>query len=341
MKTRITLHRLASYSGLLGLLLLSPLAAQNVGIGIATPAAKLEVYDHDPANTAIGGRIRISADGAPGRETYLDFAPWRGRPGGPAAQIRGIDDGAFSAHLTFWTAPPGNLGNNTTVERMRITADGNVGIATTTPTHKLHIYSSTAGAIRIEDGTQGSGKVLKSDADGVGRWAYEVPPGGIIMYSGPWNFDATGLGTGSLTGWALCNGNNGTPDLSDRFVMGTTSSATLGQTGGSNTIYLTVDQLPPHTHSISAAGDHTHGVRAIFHGQDSEGDDNCSTPYSERRVFLGDDNIWPSCGNPFRDTYPTDPAGAHDHGGATGATGQGAGIDIRPAYIRLAFIMKL
>jgi hypothetical protein len=34
-------------------------------------------------------------------------------------------------------------------------------------------------------------------------------------------------------------------------------------------------------------------------------------------------------------------AGLHNHGGATGYTGNGAPIDNRPAFIRLAFIMKL
>jgi uncharacterized SAM-binding protein YcdF (DUF218 family) len=48
---------------------------------------------------------------------------------------------------------------------------GNVGINTTSPSTKLHIDNgTTAGAIRIIDGTQGAGKVLTSDANGVGTW---------------------------------------------------------------------------------------------------------------------------------------------------------------------------
>ncbi len=34
-------------------------------------------------------------------------------------------------------------------------------------------------------------------------------------------------------------------------------------------------------------------------------------------------------------------AGAHNHGGETGSTGGGQPIDNRPAYVALAFIMKL
>lgn len=51
-----------------------------------------------------------------------------------------------------------------------VTNTGNVGIGTLSPTTKLEINSDTAGAIKIVDGTQGVGKVLVSDATGVGTW---------------------------------------------------------------------------------------------------------------------------------------------------------------------------
>lgn len=52
-----------------------------------------------------------------------------------------------------------------------ITAAGNVGIGITNPTTKLDINNgSLNGAIKIVDGTQGEGKVLTSDANGVGTW---------------------------------------------------------------------------------------------------------------------------------------------------------------------------
>ena len=47
---------------------------------------------------------------------------------------------------------------------------GDVGIGTETPTTKLHVVNPTAGALRLEDGTQAAGRVLTSDANGVGTW---------------------------------------------------------------------------------------------------------------------------------------------------------------------------
>lgn len=53
-----------------------------------------------------------------------------------------------------------------------VTPAGNVGIGTTTPAVKLEINSSSAsGAIKIVDGSQGAGKILTSDAQGIGTWS--------------------------------------------------------------------------------------------------------------------------------------------------------------------------
>ncbi len=52
-----------------------------------------------------------------------------------------------------------------------VTQQGRVGIGTTAPTAKLEINNgTTAGAIKIVDGTQAEGKFLVSDANGVGTW---------------------------------------------------------------------------------------------------------------------------------------------------------------------------
>lgn len=48
---------------------------------------------------------------------------------------------------------------------------GNIGIGTATPGARLEVNNGTTnGAIKIVDGTQGTGKVLTSDANGLGTW---------------------------------------------------------------------------------------------------------------------------------------------------------------------------
>lgn len=55
-----------------------------------------------------------------------------------------------------------------------------------------------------------------------------VPPGVIVAWSG--------VLSSIPSGWLLCDGNNGTPNLIDRFLQGITTAATNpGTTGGSHT----------------------------------------------------------------------------------------------------------
>lgn len=61
-----------------------------------------------------------------------------------------------------------------------------------------------------------------------------VPPGLIIMWSGAQLPD----------GWALCDGQNGTPDLRDRFIVGAGGSYAVDATGG----------VASHTHSHTVSG---------------------------------------------------------------------------------------
>jgi microcystin-dependent protein len=82
-----------------------------------------------------------------------------------------------------------------------------------------------------------------------------IPVGLITMWSGSI--------VSIPSGWALCNGTLGTPDLRDRFVVGAGSTYAVGATGGFNTVTLDTTQIPSHTHTgsgttASANVDHTH-----------------------------------------------------------------------------------
>jgi hypothetical protein len=68
-----------------------------------------------------------------------------------------------------------------------------------------------------------------------------VPTGVIAMWHGA---------AGAIpSGWVICDGNNSTPNLTDKFIK---STGTAGGTGGSATTgahTLTTSQMPSHTHS--------------------------------------------------------------------------------------------
>ena len=76
--------------------------------------------------------------------------------------------------------------------------------------------------------------------------ASPIPTGVITMWSGS---------TGSIpTGWALCNGGNGTPDLRDRFVIAAGSAYAVGATGGSADAVVV-----SHTHTATSTdAGHSH-----------------------------------------------------------------------------------
>ena len=58
-------------------------------------------------------------------------------------------------------------------------------------------------------------------------------------------------------GWRICDGNNGTPDLRGRFILGEgqgtgLTNRIMGQTGGEESVTLTINQMPSHSHNISS-----------------------------------------------------------------------------------------
>ena len=50
------------------------------------------------------------------------------------------------------------------------------------------------------------------------------------------------------TGWAECNGKNGTHDLRDKFIVAAGTDSPTGTTGEGSTLTLTIDNLPLHYH---------------------------------------------------------------------------------------------
>jgi microcystin-dependent protein len=159
-----------------------------------------------------------------------------------------------------------------------------------------------------------------------GAIEHQVPAGGIIMWSG----------VSIPSGWFLCNGANGTPDLRGRFVVGSGGSYATGATGGADSVTLSTSQIPAHSHSGStgSAGGHGHTAStggAGGHAHSASTGSAGSHTHSASTNTVGDhthdeyhystngsgDGVGPGascCGGTVKDGgINTGPAGSHSH----------------------------
>ena len=184
--------------------------------------------------------------------------------------------------------------------------------------------------------------------------------GMIIMYRG----------TTAPSGWGLCDGQGGRPDLRDKFIIGAGNSYNLNAEGGSSSITLGTANLPAHTHQLGGSvgnknlGNHNHS----FSGSANT---NNQGAHKHTVTFAQDDDIdadssFPSRATPFQTTNSSSHMtsnGGHTHSvsisGTTGnknlgnhnhslpaTTGNqggsmGQSFNNLPPYYALAFIIKL
>jgi hypothetical protein len=83
----------------------------------------------------------------------------------------------------------------------------------------------------------------------VGAIPAGFPSGGIVMWSG--------AAATVPSGWALCDGTKGTPNLVERFILGAGGAIAAGVTGGAKktgATTLTLSQMPSHGHGYTAPG---------------------------------------------------------------------------------------
>jgi microcystin-dependent protein len=123
-----------------------------------------------------------------------------------------------------------------------------------------------------------------------------VPTGAIIMWAG----------TTPPTGWALCDGSGGRPDLRGRFIVGYSpfdgDYSSIANSGGEKMHTLTVNEMPSHIHSLRGSNVGNFGGFGAVPGV-----------------------------NP----------GTNEGGGDTNSTGGNQAHENRPPYYTLAFIIKL
>lgn len=134
----------------------------------------------------------------------------------------------------------------------------------------------------------------------------DIPSGMIMLWSGS--------SDNIPTGYVLCDGQNNTPDLRDRFIVGAGNSYNVNDTGGSNEVTLTVDEMPTHTHNFTS--------ETVA----SQLDDSTSTtnPYVYQSIFANSKYY-------VNNTV----SGSNEN------TGGGQAHENRPPYYALCYVMKV
>ena len=213
------------------------------------------------------------------------------------------------------------------------------------PATKKYVDDTLAGAVlgQVPDHSIGAEKLTPALNAHIDQ---QMPQGGIILWSGAAN--------NVPAGWALCDGQNGTPDLRDKFIVGAGSAYQPGDAGGAAMAQLTTLELPPHSHSVTgtaaSAGDHTHGntfaiksAGAHTHSYTAPATGvGGSGGYGELTSSTG--STTGSAGTHTHEiTGSVSSIGPHSHtvSGTAASVGSGAAFSILPPYYALCFIMKL
>ena len=169
-----------------------------------------------------------------------------------------------------------------------------------------------------------------------------APRGVIVMWSGA--ADAV------PAGWALCNGANGTPDLTGRFIVGAGPKSSdenkagdggsvynKGDVGGARSVSLTKDQMPNHTHAyVSDNQPEAEQDVPRARGLDTKGF-NTGWLNSNGWYEFSFDSSDKSQGR----RYMTGTAGGDASDTVVGTDGYAEAHENRPPYYALCFIMKL
>ena len=153
---------------------------------------------------------------------------------------------------------------------------------------------------------------------GLGGGGDSFPTGGIILWSGAAN--------AIPTGWVLCDGQNSTPDLRNRFVVGAGDSYAVDATGGSADATLV-----SHTHGsgnlgTGNAGSHSHSGNTNNTGDHSHSGNTNNTGSHAHRWGTDDSDGASGAGNPDANGGQswkawTDDQGSHSHNVNTNNSG--------------------
>lgn len=215
----------------------------------------------------------------------------------------------------------------------------------------IAVATGASAADNLAVGENGSHLVRDNTQDTGVEWGKGlVPIGGILIWSGS---------IASIpSAWQICNGTNGTPDLRDRFVVGSGDGYTTGNTGGAATIDMTHShtgwgnsgQANSHSHTMAGSGDLTGGAHQHPRQTTSDHFDGTNADLAwtldefccktDSHTHLGP--IMPTNGTHTHtvSSWTTRPAQSHEIVSPSG-DGLSSNESVLPPAYALAYIMRL
>lgn len=129
-------------------------------------------------------------------------------------------------------------------------------------------------------------------------------------------------------GWYLCDGQNGTPNLRDRFVVGAGGNYSAGEVGGSMTVTTAATvTIAGHALTASELAKHQHGTITDYW---PSGTNANFGPIGSTPLALGGTDT-------KRYTGSAGSGDAHGHTASFAGTGN---QDMRPPFYALCYVMK-
>ena len=311
----------------------------NINVSTAATVSDLyingKLYDKD-GQSGNSGQV-LSSTG-----TKVDWINVGSISAGSAAQVAVTNTASGSHFLTFVDSTSGNedvrANSNLTYNASSQEIGGKISSLSNHDTGSLsegsNLYHTTA---RARAAISASGDLNYNNSTGV--MSFSAPSafvsGMIILWSG---------NTGNIpTGFVLCDGQNGTPDLRNRFVVGAGDAYNPGNTGGSKdaaVITHTHGLNHNHTYSSSTSSDtHSHGINDPGHSHTMSARWHNSVNSGGALSFKDVANSNQIQSNTTGISINSD---SHNHSlsGTTGGTGSGSAIENRPRYYALCYIMK-
>ena len=335
------------------------LDVSGISAGIVTVTAGINTAHVRSETLSVSGVTTVAKFKSTGFTTFTsrvifdEILEFRGLEAGGSNTLDWYDSGGVVKHSIVYNGTTFNIGGGEIVEidasDSAVISNAGVGIATVT-----------------ENGLNVTGVCTATSFDGDGSLITNVggtiPSGGIILWSGAAN--------AIPTGWVLCDGQNSTPDLRNRFVVGAGDAYAVDATGGSADATLV-----SHTHNVNGntnnTGSHSHSGNTNNTGDHSHSGNTNNTGDHAHRWGTDDADGAGGTGNPDANGGQawrawTDTQGAHSHNintnnsgshshnintnntgdhshnvtGNTDSQGSSATGANRPPYYALCYIMK-